>query len=100
MIINIYVLEGAAEKQLGHLEAVAYVCAFSAGPYATSVVRLGPCLLVRDVGIQSSKVFVIQWICHVALQESDKSSHLTGRTLCVSKKLLDTICDVGHPPSS
>jgi hypothetical protein len=25
------------------------------------------------------------------------SSCLTGRTLCVSKKLLYTICDVGHP---
>jgi hypothetical protein len=60
------------------------------------VVRLGPHLLVRDMGIQSSKVFVIQWICHIAIQESDKSSHLTGRTLCVSKKLLYTICD-GHP---
>ncbi len=35
--------------------------------------------------------------CYVALQESDKSSRLTGRTLCVSKKLLYTICDVGHP---
>jgi hypothetical protein len=33
----------------------------------------------------------------VAIQESDKSSHLTGRTLCVSKKLPYTICDVGHP---
>ncbi len=62
-----------------------------------SVVRLGPRLLVRDVGIQSSKVFVIQWICHVAIKESDTSSHLTGRTLCVSKKLLYTLCDVGHP---
>ncbi len=61
------------------------------------VERLGPRLLVRDMGIQSSKVFVIQWICHVALQESDKSSRLTGRFLCVSKKLLYTICDVGHP---
>jgi hypothetical protein len=61
------------------------------------VERLGPCLLVRDMGIQSSKVYVIQWICHIAIQKSDKSSHLTGRTLCVSKKLLYTICDVGHP---
>jgi hypothetical protein len=61
------------------------------------VVRLGPRLLVRGVGIQSSKVFVIQWIHHVAIQESDKSSRFTGRTLCVSKKLLDTFCDVGHP---
>jgi hypothetical protein len=61
------------------------------------VVRLGPCLLVRDMGLQSSKVFVIQWIRHVAIQESDKSGRLTGRTLCVSKKLLYTICDVGHP---
>jgi hypothetical protein len=40
---------------------------------------------------------VIQWTRHVVIQESDKSSHLTGRTLCVSKKLLYTICDVGHP---
>jgi hypothetical protein len=61
------------------------------------VVRLGPRLLVRDLGIKSSKGFVIQWIRHVAIQESDKSSHLTGRTFCVSKKLLYTICDVGHP---
>ncbi len=61
------------------------------------VVRQGPRLLVRDMGIQSSKVFVIQWICHVAIQESDKSSHLTGRTDCVAKKLLYTLCDVGHP---
>ncbi len=62
-----------------------------------SVVRLGPCLLVRDMGIHSSKVFVIQWFHHIAIQESDKSSRLTGRTLCVSKKLLYAICDVGHP---
>jgi hypothetical protein len=61
------------------------------------VVRLGPRLLVRGVGIQSSKVFVIQWIHHVAIQESEKSSRLTGRTLCVSKKLPYTFCDVGHP---
>ncbi len=61
------------------------------------VERLGPRLLVRDMGIQSSKVFVIQGFCHIAIQESDKSSHLTGRTLCVTKKLLYTICDVGHP---
>ncbi len=61
------------------------------------VVRLGPRLLVRDVYIQSSKVFVTQWIRHGAIQESDKSSRLTGRTLCVSKKLLYTLCDVGHP---
>jgi hypothetical protein len=40
---------------------------------------------------------VIQWTCHIAIQESDKSSRLTGRTLCVSKKLLYTICDVEHP---
>ncbi len=40
---------------------------------------------------------MIQWTRHVAIQESGKSSHLTGRTLCVSKKLLYTICDVGHP---
>jgi hypothetical protein len=49
------------------------------------------------MGIQSSKVFVIQWICHVAMQESDKSSRLTGRTICVTKKLLYTSWDVGHP---
>jgi hypothetical protein len=48
-------------------------------------------------GYNQAKVFVIQWSLHVAIQESDKSSHLTGRTLCVSKKLLYTICDVGHP---
>jgi hypothetical protein len=40
---------------------------------------------------------VIQWTHHVAIQESDKSSRLTGRTLCASKKLLYTICDVLHP---
>jgi hypothetical protein len=40
---------------------------------------------------------VIKWTRHVAIQESDKSSRLTGRTLCVSKKLLYTICNVGHP---
>jgi hypothetical protein len=40
---------------------------------------------------------VILWTHHIAIQESDKSSRLTGRTLCVSKKLLYTICDVGHP---
>ena len=40
---------------------------------------------------------MIQWTRHIAIQESDKSSRLTGRTLCVSKKLLDTFCDVGHP---
>ncbi len=44
-----------------------------------------------------ANVFVIQWTPHIAIQESDKSSHLTGRTLWVSKKLLYTICDVGHP---
>jgi hypothetical protein len=43
------------------------------------------------------RVFVIRWTRHIAIQESDKSSRLTGRTLCVSKKLLYTICDVGHP---
>ncbi len=48
-------------------------------------------------GYNQANVFVIQWTCHVAIQESDKSSRLTGRTLCVSKKLLYTICDVGHP---
>ncbi len=61
------------------------------------VVRLGPRPLVKDVGIQSSKVFVIQLICHIAIQESVKSSRLTGRTLCISKKLLYAFCDVGHP---
>jgi hypothetical protein len=40
---------------------------------------------------------VIQWTHHVAIQESDKSSCLTGRTLCVSKNILYTLCDVGHP---
>ncbi len=65
------------------------------GPHL--VARLGPRLLVRDVGIQSSKVFVVQWICHIAIQGLDKSSCLTGRTRCVSKKLLYTFCDVGHP---
>jgi hypothetical protein len=46
-----------------------------------------------------AKIYVIQWSHHVAIQESDKSSNLTGngRTLCVSKKLLYTICDVRHP---
>ncbi len=48
-------------------------------------------------GYNQAKVLVIQWTCHVAIQESDTSSRLTGRTLCVSKKLLYTICDVGHP---
>jgi hypothetical protein len=48
-------------------------------------------------GYNQANVFVIQWTCHVAIKESDKSSRLTGRTLCVSKKLLYTICDVGHP---
>ena len=48
-------------------------------------------------GYNQAKVFVIQWTRHVAIQESDKSSRLTGRTLCVSKKLLYTICDVGNP---
>jgi hypothetical protein len=61
------------------------------------VERLGPRLLVRDMGIQSSKVFLIQGIHYVAIQESDKSSRLTGRTLCGTKKLFYTICDVGHP---
>jgi hypothetical protein len=48
-------------------------------------------------GYNQAIFFVIQWTCHVAIQESDKSSRLTGRTLGVSKKLLYTICDVGHP---
>ncbi len=48
-------------------------------------------------GYNQAKVFVIQWTRHVAIQESDNSSRLTGRTLCISKKLLYTICDVGHP---
>jgi hypothetical protein len=48
-------------------------------------------------GYNQANVFVIQCTCHIAIQESDKSSRLTGRTLCVSKKLLYTICDVGHP---
>ncbi len=53
--------------------------------------------LLSNVLRFQAKVFVIQWTRHVAIQESDKSSRLTGRTLCVSKKLLYTICDVGHP---
>jgi hypothetical protein len=48
-------------------------------------------------GYNQANVFVIQWTHYVAIQESDKSSRLTGRTRCVSKKLLYTICDVGHP---
>jgi hypothetical protein len=44
-----------------------------------------------------AKFFVMQWVCHVAIQESDKSSHFTSRTFCVSKKLLYTFCDVRHP---
>jgi hypothetical protein len=48
-------------------------------------------------GYNQAKVLVIQWTRHIAIQESDKSSRLTARTLCVSKKLLYTICDVGHP---
>jgi hypothetical protein len=48
-------------------------------------------------GYIQAKVFVIRWTGHVEIQESDKSSRLNGRTLCVSKKLLYTICDVGHP---
>jgi hypothetical protein len=40
---------------------------------------------------------VIQWTRHIAIQESDKSTRRAGRTLCVSKKLLYTSCDVGHP---
>jgi hypothetical protein len=47
-------------------------------------------------GHNQAKIFVFQWTCHVAIQDSDKSSHLTGRTLCVSEKLLYTISDVGH----
>ncbi len=61
------------------------------------VERLGPRLLARNAGIQSSKGLSDPMTHHVAIQESDKSSHFTGRTLCVSKKLLYTICDVGHP---
>jgi hypothetical protein len=48
-------------------------------------------------GYNQANVYVIQRTHHVAIQESDKSSRLTGRTLCVSTKLLYTICDVGHP---
>ncbi len=51
----------------------------------------------QEHGDTISKVFVIQQICHVAIQESDKLSCLTGRTHSVTKKLVDTICDVGHP---
>ncbi len=61
------------------------------------VERPGPHLLVRDMGIQSSKVFVIQLIFHVAIWESDKSSPLTGSTLGVTKKLFDSVCDIRHP---
>jgi hypothetical protein len=39
MSVYMYVLEGAVEKRLGHLEAAAYVYTFGAGPYATWVVR-------------------------------------------------------------
>ncbi len=35
MSVYMYVLEGAIEKRLGCIEAVAYVCAFGAGSYAT-----------------------------------------------------------------
>jgi hypothetical protein len=48
-------------------------------------------------GYNQANVFVIRWTQHIAIQESDKSSRLTRRTLCVLKKLLYTICDVGHP---
>ncbi len=61
------------------------------------VERLGPHLLVRNAKYNQANVFVIQWTHHVVIQESDKSIRLTGRNLCVSKKLLYTICDVGHP---
>jgi hypothetical protein len=44
-----------------------------------------------------AQVLLIQWVHHVAIQESDKSSRLTGGTLHVSKKLLYTFCDVRHP---
>ncbi len=57
----------------------------------------GLTLAIQGHGDLIKQSFVIQWICHIAIQESDKSSRLTGRTLCVSKKLLYTICDVGHP---
>jgi hypothetical protein len=57
----------------------------------------GPMPASQGGGDTIKQIFVIQWIPHVAIQESDKSSHLTGRTLCVSKKLLYTLRDVGHP---
>ncbi len=57
----------------------------------------GPTPASQGHGDTIKQVFVIQWICHIAIQESDKSSRLTGRTLCVLKKLLYTLCDVGHP---
>jgi hypothetical protein len=57
----------------------------------------GPMPASQGRGDTIKQSFVIQWICHVAIQESEKSSRLTGRTLCVSKKLLYTFCDVGHP---
>jgi hypothetical protein len=48
-------------------------------------------------GYNQANVFVIQWTSHVAIQESDKSSRLTGRIRCVTKKLPYTIFNVGHP---
>ncbi len=35
--------------------------------------------------------------CHVVIWESDKSSRYTGRTLGVTKKLSDPICDIRYP---
>jgi hypothetical protein len=48
-------------------------------------------------GYNQAKFFVIQWVRHVAIQESDKSSRLTDGALHVSKKLLYTFCDIRHP---
>ncbi len=58
----------------------------------------GPTPASQECGdTTKQRFFVIQWTRHIAIQKSDKSSRLTGRTLCVSEKLLYTICDVGHP---
>ncbi len=57
----------------------------------------GPTPASQGGGDTIKKSFVIQWIRQVAIQESDMSNRLTGRTHCVSKKLLFTLCDVGHP---
>jgi hypothetical protein len=61
------------------------------------VERLGPRLLVRNVGIQSSKGFcdpMDSSRCNTGIRQVKP---FTCRTLCVSKKLLYTIFDNGHP---